>query len=170
VTEESDRWVEAYVREAGLAPRLSRDEAVLLTRRVHDGDAEAKESLVAGSRRLVVMTVRKYVRAAPDQDDWEARTTVQSLDSEQLAELLPKGEDGLLTAIERFDESKGFSFPTYASWWIRQAIIEGTQGGDPDGVREPRSPGPAAPSRAAAVAPEVRSCEPDRSPATAFPT
>jgi len=65
-----------------------------------------------------------------------------------LAELLPKGEEGLLMAIDRFDASKGFSFPAYATWWIRQAIIEGTQGGDMGGVREPRSPAPAPPSRA----------------------
>jgi DNA-directed RNA polymerase specialized sigma subunit len=122
---------------------------VLLTRRVHEGDAEAKESLVAASRRLVVMIARKYVHTTPHEDDWEPRITAQSLDSEQLAELLPRGEKGLLTAIDRFDQSKGFSFPTYATWWIRQAIVEETEGDDPAGVREPRSPAPETPSRAA---------------------
>ena len=140
--EESGRWADAYVRRSSLAPRLGRDEATLLVRRVHEGDAEAKESLIAASRRLVVMTARKYVHASPHEDDGQTRRTVPSPESEQLAVLLPKGERGLLTAIDRFDESKGFNFPTYAIWWIRQAIIEGTQGGDPGGVRAPRSPAP----------------------------
>jgi RNA polymerase primary sigma factor len=123
---------------------------VLLIRRVQVGDAEAKESLIAANRRLVVMIARKYVHTTPHEDDWEARITTQSLDSERLAELLPMGEGGLIAAIDRFDESKGaLSFPTYATWWIRQAIAEGTEGDDPAGVREPRSPAPGTPSRAA---------------------
>ena len=149
MNEDSERWVEAYTRQAGLAPRLSRVEALLLTRRVQEGDAEAKESLVAASRRLVVMTARKYVRTTPHDGDREARVTTRSLESERLAQLLPRGEKGLLAAIDRFDGSKGFSFSTYATWWIRQAIVEGTEGDDPDGVREPRSPAPGAPSRPA---------------------
>jgi RNA polymerase primary sigma factor len=149
VGDESDRWVDAYARQAGLAPRLNRDEAVLLIRRVQVGDAEAKERVVAANRRLVVMIARKYVHTTPHEDDWQPRITTQPLDSERLAELLPKGEEGLLTAIDRFDESKGFSFSTYATWWIRQAIAEGTEGDDPAGVRGPRSPAPETPSRAA---------------------
>ena len=148
MTEGPGRWVDTYVREAGLAPRLSQDEAAVLTRRIYDGDAEAGETLLTGSRRLVVMTARKFVHATPHEDDWDTRSS-QSPDSDQLAALLPKGEEGLLTAIARFDESKGFSFSTYAIWWIRQAIIEGTGGGDPAGVREPRSPAPQAPAQAA---------------------
>jgi DNA-directed RNA polymerase sigma subunit (sigma70/sigma32) len=143
VGEESDHWVNAYVRQAGLAPHLSRDEAVFLARRVREGDAEARGSLVAAHRRLVVMIARKYVHTAPHGDDREARSTAQSPAREQLAAFLPKGEEGLLTAIDRFDESKGFSFPTYATWWIRRAIIEGTQG--PAGTREPRPPAPETP-------------------------
>jgi RNA polymerase primary sigma factor len=145
--EESDHWVEAYTRQAGLAPRLSRHGALLLIQRVHEGDAEAEESLVAASRRLVITTARKYVRTTPHEDDWEARITAQPLDNERLAELLTRGEKGILTAIDRFDESKGFSFATYATWGIRQAISEGTEGDGPAGIREPRSPAPTTPSR-----------------------
>jgi RNA polymerase primary sigma factor len=135
--------VDAYVRQAGLAPHLSRDEAVLLARRVREGDAEARLSLVGANRRLVVMIARKYVHTAPHEDDWSAPSTAQSPAREQLAVLLPKGEEGLFTAIDRFDESKGFSFPTYATWWIRRAIIEGTQG--PAGARGRRPPAPVTP-------------------------
>jgi DNA-directed RNA polymerase sigma subunit (sigma70/sigma32) len=143
VGEESDQWVDAYVRLAGLAPHLSREEAVRLTRRVREGDAEAMRSLVGANRRLVVMIARKYVHTAPHEDDWAAPSTPRSLAREQLGVLLPKGEEGLFTAIDRFDESKGFSFPTYATWWIRRAIIEGTQG--PARATEPRPPAPETP-------------------------
>lgn len=148
MAEGPDRWVETYVRKAGLAPRLSRDEAAALTRRIHGGDAEAKESLVTASRRLVVMAARKFVHAIPHEGDWDTRSS-PSPDSDQLAALFRKGEEGLMTAIARFDESKGFSFPTYAIWWIQQAIIAGDEGGEPAGVREPRSPAPQAPAQEA---------------------
>jgi DNA-directed RNA polymerase specialized sigma subunit len=147
VTGESDWWVDGYLRQAALAQPLSREEAVLLTRRVHKGDAEARESLVTAGRRLVVMTARKYVHATPNEKDWDTRSS-ELPDTDQLADLLPRGEKGVQTAVDRFDESKGFSFPTYAIWWIRQAIEE-TEGGDPAGDREPRSPVPRTPTRAA---------------------
>jgi DNA-directed RNA polymerase specialized sigma subunit len=68
--------------------------------------------------------------------------TTRPPDPEHLAPLLALGEKGLLTAVDRFDEKKGFAFPTYATWWIRQAISKGIQGGEHGGVRVPQSPAP----------------------------
>lgn len=147
MAEESERWVEGYLRQAALAPRLSSEDSALLALRAHDGDPEARESLVAASRRIVVTTARRYIHALRQEDGWNTRSS-RFHDDRQLAALLRKGEMGLLTAVDRFEESKGFSFRTYAIWWIQQAI-EGTQGDDPVGDREPTSPHPQTPGRAA---------------------
>ena len=148
MADDSGSWASSYVHQAGLAPHLSRDEALLIARRAHQGDAEAKSDLIAAYRRLVVSIARRYAGVTPKEDDWKTRATAQPPDPEQLAPLLVRGDQGLQTAVDRFDESKGFAFPTYATWWIRQAMAAGTQGGDPGGVREPRSPGPESPSGA----------------------
>jgi RNA polymerase primary sigma factor len=112
---------------------------------MHQGDTDAKADLITANRRLVVSIARRYVGIPPTEGNWNTRTTSQSPDLEQLAPILARGEQGLQTAVGRFDESKGFAFPTYATWWIRQAITKGTQGGDPGGVREPISPAPESP-------------------------
>ena len=125
-----------------MAPHFSCAEALLLARRAHQGDTDAKSDLIASNRRLVVSIAHRYVRTPPKEDDWERRMTTQPPDPEHLAPLLALGEKGLLTAVERFDEAKGFAFPTYATWWIGQAISKGIQGGEHAGVREPRSPAP----------------------------
>ena len=138
----SGRWAESYVRQASLAPHLSRNEALLLARRMHQGDIEAKAELITANRRLVVSIASRYVAVPPRDDDRWTRTTAQPPDLEQIAPILVRGEQGLQTAVGHFDESKGFAFPTYATWWIRQAITKGTQGGDPGGMREPISPAP----------------------------
>jgi DNA-directed RNA polymerase sigma subunit (sigma70/sigma32) len=83
---------------------------------------------MTAGRRLVVSNARRYL---PSHGD--------------LASALHLGEQGLGTAIDRFDEAKGFAFQTYATWWIQQAINRGGLGGL-GGVREPRSPNPKFPS------------------------
>lgn len=148
VVGEPGRWADSYVHQANLAPHLSRGEALLLARRMHQGDAAAKSDLITASRRLVVSIARRYVGVPPTEDDWTTLATAQPPDRERLAPLLAWGEQGLQTAVARFDGSKGFGFSTYATWWIRQAITHGTQGGDPGGVREPTSPAPESPSGA----------------------
>lgn len=105
--------MDAYGREVSLVPGPSRDEAVTLTQRVHDGSVVAKASLVAACRRLVVTTASQYVRTIHHQDYRTARVTTQSTDAEQLAILLRQAEEVLLTAIDRIDVAKGF---TYAAW------------------------------------------------------
>jgi RNA polymerase primary sigma factor len=150
VVEDSGQWADSYVHQASLAPLLRREEALVLARRVHQGDAEAKSDLIAANRRLVVSIARRHASVTAKEGDWKTRTMGDPPDPERLAPLLAKGEQGLRVAVDRFDESKGFSFPTYATWWIGQAIAEGNQGDDPGGVREPLSPGPGSLSGAVA--------------------
>ena|ERR1700676_1986566 len=148
MVDDSGQWADSYVHQAGLAPHLSRDAVLLLARRVHQGEDEARSDLVAANRRLVVSIAGRYVCVPPPEDAWEVPAAAQPTHSEQLAPLLRFGEQGLHTAIERFDEAKGFAFPTYATWWIRQAITRGGLGDNLGGVREPRSPHPESPSGA----------------------
>jgi len=79
----------------------------VLARSARGGDASAGEQLVRGNLTLVVALARRY-----------AATGVPLLD------LIQEGNLGLMHAVESFDPDKGFSFRTYATWWIRQAIAK----------------------------------------------
>ena len=79
----------------------------MLARSARDGDATAGEQLVKGNLTLVVALARRY-----------AATGVPMLD------LIQEGNLGLIQAVDSFDPDKGFSFRTYATWWIRQAIAK----------------------------------------------
>ena len=98
-----------YLRSMGQIPLLSHKDEVEVARRIDDGgpDAElAKAALVRANLRLVVSVAKQYTyRGLP------------------LADLIQEGNLGLMKAVEKFDWTKGFKFSTYASWWIRQAII-----------------------------------------------
>lgn len=90
------------------------------------GQPRARARLIESHRRIVARVAKKY---APS-----------NLPSAQRIRL---GEQGLGQAIDRFELSKGFTFSTYATWQIRQAILGGTNdGGGTAGVREPRAPRP----------------------------
>ena len=93
--------------QAALAPHLNRDEALVLLRKVAQGNDEARSDLMTAGRRIVVSNARRYV---PSHGD--------------LASVLRFGEQGLRTAIDRFDETKGFAFQTYATWWIHRPLPE----------------------------------------------
>ncbi|KOP67811.1 RNA polymerase subunit sigma [Bacillus sp. FJAT-18019] len=97
--------VRMYLKEIGRVPLLSADEEVELSKRIEQGDEEAKRRLAEANLRLVVSIARRY-----------AGRGMQFLD------LIQEGNMGLIKAVEKFDYSKGFKFSTYATWWIRQAI------------------------------------------------
>lgn len=97
--------VRMYLKEIGRVPLLSADEEVELSKRIEEGDEEAKRRLAEANLRLVVSIARRY-----------AGRGMQFLD------LIQEGNMGLIKAVEKFDYSKGFKFSTYATWWIRQAI------------------------------------------------
>jgi RNA polymerase primary sigma factor len=101
--------LDKYLRSMGCIPLLSAKDEVEVARRIDDGgvDAElAKSQLIRANLRLVVSVAKQYAyRGLP------------------LADLIQEGNLGLMKAVEKFDWTKGFKFSTYASWWIRQAII-----------------------------------------------
>jgi RNA polymerase primary sigma factor len=95
-----------YLKEIGQIPLLTREQEGELARRVRAGDADAKARLTEANLRLVVQIARRYLnRGLP------------------LLDLIEEGNIGLLRAVEKFDGDRGTRFSTYATWWIRQAIV-----------------------------------------------
>ncbi|MEZ4321441.1 MAG: sigma-70 family RNA polymerase sigma factor [Myxococcota bacterium] len=108
---EKDRGalLNTYMSNMGAIPLLSGEDEVEVARRIEDGGADselAKAELIKANLRLVVSIARQYAyRGLP------------------MADLIQEGNLGLMKAVEKFDHTRGFKFSTYASWWIRQAII-----------------------------------------------
>jgi RNA polymerase primary sigma factor len=98
-----------YLRAMGDIPLLNGEDEIEVARRIADAgpDAElARAALIKANLRLVVSIGRQYIyRGLP------------------MTDLIQEGNLGLMRAVEKFDYTKGFKFSTYASWWIRQAII-----------------------------------------------
>jgi RNA polymerase primary sigma factor len=95
-----------YLREISRIPLLSRAEELELTRRARAGDPAAKQRLIEANLRLVVQVARRYLnRGLP------------------LADLIEEGNLGLMRAVEKFEPERGVRFSTYATWWIRHAIV-----------------------------------------------
>jgi len=104
---DGDPLLATYLKEiADSAPIPAREEATLAAR-IRDGDTQARNELVEANLRFVVTVAKEYQRRGL-----------------ALNELVSAGNIGLITAAERFDESKGYRFITYAVWWIRQAILQ----------------------------------------------
>lgn len=100
-----DSGFSSYLSRLTQAPLLTAEEEKELTVAAQSGSAEAKERLVESNIRLVINIAKSYhSRAIPLED------------------LIQEGVIGLITAIERFDPTKGFRFSTYATHWIKQAI------------------------------------------------
>lgn len=98
---------ELYWREIKDAQPLSREDEVRLFKRVRRGDEGARQQIIQANLRFVVSVARHY-------RDYDMT----------LGELISEGNVGLLEAVKRFDETRGFKFITYAVWWIRQAILK----------------------------------------------
>ena len=97
--------VRMYLKEIGKISLLSLDEELELSKRIDEGDEEAKSKLAESNLRLVVSIAKRYVGR-----------NLSFLD------LIQEGNIGLMKAVDKFDSSKGYKFSTYATWWIRQAI------------------------------------------------
>jgi RNA polymerase primary sigma factor len=99
--------LDQYLREISTYPLIDRDEEGVLARKIRRGDREALEKLVNSNLRFVVSIAKKY------QNQGVA-----------LADLINEGNLGLIRAAEKFDETRGVKFISYAVWWIRQAILQ----------------------------------------------
>jgi len=98
--------VKQYLREIGKYRVLkSKEEEVVLAKRIEQGDEDAKTELTNCNLKLVISIAKHYVNRGM-----------------QFLDLIQEGNIGLMKAVEKFDYTKGFKFSTYATWWIRQAI------------------------------------------------
>ena len=99
--------VQHYLREIGRVRLLTPKEEIDLARRIEKGDAAARERMIQANLRLVVYIAKHYV----------GRSYGLSL-----LDLIQEGNMGLFKAVERYNWRRGVRFPTYARWWIRQAV------------------------------------------------
>ncbi len=106
-TGSQDSVLALYLKEINKIPLLSRDEETDLALKAAQGDTVARDKIVSSNLRFVVNVAKKYQNHGLELED-----------------LISEGNIGLLTAIERFDVSKGYHFISYAVWWIRQAILK----------------------------------------------
>lgn len=97
--------LDTYFQDIANTEPLSAEEEKALARRIRAGSEAARNRLVAANLRFVVHVAREYQHCGLPLED-----------------LISAGNLGLITAAERFDETRGFKFITYAHWWIRQAI------------------------------------------------
>ena len=96
-----------YLKEINKIPLLTREQETDLATKAAQGDKIAKEKIVRANLRFVVNVAKKYQNHGID-----------------LVDLISEGNIGLMTAIDRFDVTKGYHFISYAVWWIRQAILK----------------------------------------------
>jgi RNA polymerase primary sigma factor len=107
ITNRESQSLEKYLQEIGKVELISPDEEVQLARRIKDGDQAALERLTKANLRFVVSVAKQYQN--------------QGL---SLSDLINEGNLGLIKAAQRFDETRGFKFISYAVWWIRQSILQ----------------------------------------------
>ncbi len=104
---DGDSILSSYLRDIGDSSPLTSVEEGNLARRIRGGDAVARNALVEANLRFVISIAKEY----------QGRGL-------SLAELISAGNVGLITAAERFDETRGFKFISYAVWWVRQMILQ----------------------------------------------
>ncbi|MBD5222254.1 MAG: RNA polymerase sigma factor RpoD/SigA [Bacteroidales bacterium] len=102
-----DPLIDKYLQEIGKEEQLTLHEEVELAQRIRQGDMSARDKLVKANLRFVVSVAKHYQN--------------QGL---SLADLINEGNIGLIKAAEKFDETRGFKFISYAVWWIRQTILQ----------------------------------------------
>ncbi len=110
ITNRDSQAVEKYLQDISRIPMINAEEETVLAQKIRGGGAESKaalEKMVKSNLRFVVSVAKQYQH--------------QGL---TLSDLINEGNLGLIKAAQRFDETKGFKFISYAVWWIRQSILQ----------------------------------------------
>ena len=107
ITNRESASLDKYLQEIGKEDLITADMEVALARRIREGDQAALEKLTKANLRFVVSVAKQYQN--------------QGL---SLPDLINEGNLGLIKAAQRFDETRGFKFISYAVWWIRQSILQ----------------------------------------------
>ena len=107
ITNRENASLDKYLQEIGREPLITVDEEVELAQRIRQGDRAALDRLTRANLRFVVSVAKQYQN--------------QGLG---LSDLINEGNLGLIKAAEKFDETRGFKFISYAVWWIRQSILQ----------------------------------------------
>ncbi|MEJ7829926.1 MAG: RNA polymerase sigma factor RpoD/SigA, partial [Segetibacter sp.] len=107
ITNRESQSLEKYLQEIGKVELIAPEEEVQLTEKIKQGDQQALDRLIKANLRFVVSVAKQYQN--------------QGL---TLPDLINEGNFGLIKAAQRFDETRGFKFISYAVWWIRQSILQ----------------------------------------------
>src|ERR1700756_5146062 len=107
ITNRESQSLEKYLQEIGKVELISPEEEVRLARKIKQGDQPALDKLTKANLRFVVSVAKQYQN--------------QGL---SLPDLINEGNLGLIKAAQRFDETRGLKFISYAVWWIRQSILQ----------------------------------------------
>ena len=103
--ENNDTAIKIYLREIGRTPLLTPQQEIKLAAKIKKGDGKARARMISSNLRLVVTIAQDYANLGLP-----------------LLDVISEGNIGLMTAVDRFDPSKGAKLSTYAAWWIRQSI------------------------------------------------